>query len=237
MPKLRMESKWTDWNPLESTGISGVQLVQPEYVGECKLLGREDDGFINWLQWQFIQTQVCWFTQRNYSMTPWQDLPQYMQICPALIQREPRHQQLLVPRPLLTGLVCNPFRFWQLIITPTELEEIDTSTRDVVWIRALGLGWAGELGLDGTVVMASLTSWRSTWLSHWEQWKQQKSRRCVLLLLQSPLDHLDLRYLTVITPYALCYGFILFIIPYAQQLVSWTIIAISPVHTATTQHR
>jgi hypothetical protein len=53
-------------------------------------------------------------------------------------------------------------------------------------------------------------------------------------VLQSPLDLLDLRCLITVTPYALCFRYILWIIPYAQQLVSWTIIAISPVHTATT---
>jgi hypothetical protein len=39
-------------------------------------------------------------------------------------------------------------------------------------------------------------------------------------MLQSPLDTLDLRYLSVITPYALLYGYIIFIMPYALHLLS-----------------
>jgi hypothetical protein len=39
-------------------------------------------------------------------------------------------------------------------------------------------------------------------------------------MLQSPLDTPDLRYLLVITPYALCYGYLIFIMPYAQDLLS-----------------
>jgi hypothetical protein len=50
-----------------------------------------------------------------------------------------------------------------------------------------------------------------------QTWNFASRRR---LMLQLPLDLLDLRYLLDITPYALCFSFIIFIIPYAQQLVS-----------------
>jgi hypothetical protein len=48
-------------------------------------------------------------------------------------------------------------------------------------------------------------------------WSFASRRR---LMLQSPLDTLDLRYLSVITPYALLYGYIIFIMPYALHLLS-----------------
>jgi hypothetical protein len=41
-----------------------------------------------------------------------------------------------------------------------------------------------------------------------------------LFVLQSPLDTPDLHYLLVITPYVLCYGYLIFIMPYAQDLLS-----------------
>jgi hypothetical protein len=40
-------------------------------------------------------------------------------------------------------------------------------------------------------------------------------------VLQSPLDMMDLRYLLVIVPYALLYGYIIFLMPYAQHLLSY----------------
>jgi hypothetical protein len=48
-------------------------------------------------------------------------------------------------------------------------------------------------------------------------WNFASRRR---LMLQSPLDTPDLRYLSIIIPYALCYGYLIFITPYAQDLLS-----------------
>jgi hypothetical protein len=36
-------------------------------------------------------------------------------------------------------------------------------------------------------------------------------------MLQSPLDTMDLCYLVVITPYALCYGYLIFIMSYTYK--------------------
>ena len=55
----------------------------------------------------------------------------------------------------MTALVRDPFGFRQLIIAATEFGKIyaiDTSSGEIVWSRALGLGWAGQPGPDGTVV-------------------------------------------------------------------------------------